>query len=276
MKTLSPTKARIKKIKAVINRFYGHGGAEDCIRMLKQIGYDVSYQTIMRYAAKMGIRRLRKNEALVGDRSLIGSTPAEVVAAVGKTGIEVKLFPENHNPLLATMDIANWGKQRVIQAKHIDWLHNGDFLCFRCNKVRDKSRRRQSNTTCSVCKSCYNKQRKNYRKNNEHAFKRANAQSYLNSVISGKLLAKRGSVAYKMFGATREELISHIENQFEDGWNWENRGDVWEIDHIRPYSSFDLTDDKQYRECCNYKNIRPLSVKENRGRTPRVKRTKKL
>ena len=117
---------------------------------------------------------------------------------------------------------------------------------------------------------------KNYRKNNEHAFKRANAQSYLNSVISGKLLAKRGSVAYKMFGATREELISHIENQFEDGWNWENRGDVWEIDHIRPYSSFDLTDDKQYRECCNYKNIRPLSVKENRGRTPRVKRTKKL
>ena len=74
-------------------------------------------------------------------------------------------------------------------------------------------------------------------------------------------------------GATTEEIKSHIENQFEDGWNWENKGDVWEIDHIRPYSSFDLTDDKQYRECCNYKNIRPLSVKENRTR---VKRTKKL
>ena len=273
MKTLSPTKARIKKIKAVIKRFYPHGGADECLRILKQIGYDVSERTIMRYASKMGVSRLRKIEKLIGERCLIGKTPAEAVAVVDKVTIEIKLFPENHDPLLATITANNWGKLGRVHSKRIDWLHNGDFLCFRCNKVRDKSRRRQSNTTCSVCKSCYNKQRNDYRKNNGHAFKRSNAQSYLNHVINGQLLAKRGSVAYKMFGATREELRSHIENQFEDGWNWENRGDVWEIDHIRPYSSFDLTDDKQYRECCNYKNIRPLSVKENRTR---VKRTKKL
>ena len=273
MKTLSPTKVRKKKIEAVIKRFYPHGGADECLRILKQIGYDLARPTIFGYAQKMGIRKLCRNEALVGERGLIGNTPAEVVAAVDKAGIEVKLFPENHDPLLATMDAKNWGNQRMVPTKHIDWLHNGDFLCFRCNKVRDKSRRRQSNTTCSVCKSCYNKQRNDYRKNNEQAFNRSKAQTYLNSVISGKLLAKRGSVAYKLFGATTEEIKSHIENQFEDGWNWENRGDVWEIDHIRPYSSFDLTDDKQYRECCNYKNIRPLSVKENRTR---VKRTKKL
>jgi len=273
METLSPTKARIKKIKAVIERFYPHGGADDCVRILKQIGYDISRGTALGYASKMGIRRLELGERLVGEKGFIGKTPAEVVASVDTRTIEIKLFPENHDPLLATIGVKNWGNLNVVHSKHIDWLHNGDFLCFRCNKVRDESRRRQSNTTCSVCKSCYNKQRNDYRKNNEHAFKRATAQTYLNSVIKGKLLAKRGSVAHKMFGATREELRSHIENQFEDGWSWENKGDVWEIDHIRPYSSFDLTDDKQYRECCNYKNIRPLSVKENRTR---VKRTKKL
>lgn len=65
-------------------------------------------------------------------------------------------------------------------------------------------------------------------------------------------------------GCTRRGLVLHIESQFEDGWNWDNMGEVWEIDHVKPYNDFDLTDEKQVREVMHYTNIRPLSVKDNR------------
>jgi hypothetical protein len=39
---------------------------------------------------------------------------------------------------------------------------------------------------------------------------------------------------------------------------WENHGMVWEIDHIKPCSSFDLTDLKQQQECFHFLNQQPL------------------
>jgi hypothetical protein len=35
-------------------------------------------------------------------------------------------------------------------------------------------------------------------------------------------------------------------------------GGVWEIDHIKPCASFDLTDIKQQKECFHYTNLQPL------------------
>jgi hypothetical protein len=40
-----------------------------------------------------------------------------------------------------------------------------------------------------------------------------------------------------ILGYTRDELISHIESQFKDGMNWDERS-LWHIDHIKPVSLF--------------------------------------
>ena len=48
--------------------------------------------------------------------------------------------------------------------------------------------------------------------------------------------------------------------------NWDNYGSYWEIDHIKPVNTFDLSKEKEILECFNYKNTRPLSVVENRKR----------
>lgn len=69
-----------------------------------------------------------------------------------------------------------------------------------------------------------------------------------------------------LVGCTRRGLILHIESQFEYGWTWENMGEEWELDHIKPYNAFDLTDEKQIRECMHYTNLRPLSIKDNRAK----------
>jgi hypothetical protein len=66
----------------------------------------------------------------------------------------------------------------------------------------------------------------------------------------------------KYFGCTLDELKTHIEKQFKEGMDWNNRSS-WHIDHIKPLSSFDLTDKEQFYEACHYTNLQPLWPREN-------------
>ena len=66
-----------------------------------------------------------------------------------------------------------------------------------------------------------------------------------------------------MLGCTLAEARAHIEAQFRPGMSWENHGE-WEIDHIRPVASFDLTDPDQARAAAHFTNLQPLWSVENR------------
>ncbi len=68
----------------------------------------------------------------------------------------------------------------------------------------------------------------------------------------------------ELIGCTTEELWSYLESKFEPWMTWENHGvGGWDIDHIRPCVSFDLTDPKQQRICCNWSNLQPMEHIEN-------------
>ena len=69
----------------------------------------------------------------------------------------------------------------------------------------------------------------------------------------------------KLIGCSVCELRKHIESQFDPEMSWSNYGD-WEIDHIRPCVSFDLTDPVQQRECFNWRNLQPLWKEDNRSK----------
>lgn len=66
------------------------------------------------------------------------------------------------------------------------------------------------------------------------------------------------------FGCDITELIQHLESQFAPEMTWENHGTYWEVDHIIPRSSFDLSDEGQVKRCYHYTNLQPLTKKENR------------
>jgi hypothetical protein len=74
---------------------------------------------------------------------------------------------------------------------------------------------------------------------------------------------KRGS-SLDYLGCTIEDFRERIESLWEEGMNWENYGrGGWHIDHITPCSWFDLTDDKQAKECFNWKNLQPMWETDN-------------
>lgn len=71
----------------------------------------------------------------------------------------------------------------------------------------------------------------------------------------------RPDSSIEALGCSVKELVSHIESQWDPNMNWNNYGsgpEKWEIDHIRPLCSFDLTNQKEFAVACHYSNLQPL------------------
>lgn len=69
---------------------------------------------------------------------------------------------------------------------------------------------------------------------------------------------KSGS-AVSNLGCSIEQFKKYLESKFEPGmtwYNWSRTG--WHIDHIKPLSSFDLSDPEELKKACHYSNLQPL------------------
>lgn len=64
----------------------------------------------------------------------------------------------------------------------------------------------------------------------------------------------------ELLGCSPNDCRLYIEKQFRNPMSWENYGIIWEIDHIKPCSSFDLTDPDQQKQCFHYTNLQPLFI----------------
>jgi hypothetical protein len=84
-------------------------------------------------------------------------------------------------------------------------------------------------------------------------------RSRLNTAVRGK---SKSGFAIRELGCSIPELRQHLEKQFSLGMSWENYGE-WHIDHIRPLSSFDLTNADQLRVACHFTNLQPLWAEDN-------------
>ncbi|GAB2938259.1 hypothetical protein [Hafnia psychrotolerans] len=67
----------------------------------------------------------------------------------------------------------------------------------------------------------------------------------------------------KYCGCTPDEFKAHIERQFSPEMTWLNYGKSWTFDHIKPLSSFDLSDINQMIKACHFTNIQPLTASAN-------------
>jgi hypothetical protein len=159
-----------------------------------------------------------------------------------------------------------------------------EIKCFNKNvKRKDK--------LCISCRECEKEYHKTYHLNNKDKVKiqqkrwHLNNREYLNfygknrynsntnyriSVILRSRLYKtiKNLIKYKsaldLLGCNIDELKQYLESQFKENMTWENYGKIWEIDHIKPCSKFELSKLEEQQKCFCYTNLQPLFINENR------------
>lgn len=82
----------------------------------------------------------------------------------------------------------------------------------------------------------------------------------IGDLLRGQIKSSESTL--KLLGCSIEECWKHLESKFKSGMTRENYG-LWHVDHIRPCSSFDLTDFEQRKICFHYSNLQPLWAEDN-------------
>ena len=103
------------------------------------------------------------------------------------------------------------------------------------------------------------------------AEKRSTPKGKLDGVISrgihGALKGKKNGRAWvSLVGYDINDLMRHIERQFQPGMTWENHGQYgWHIDHVIPRSAFNYEEpeDIDFQRCWALDNLQPLWWRDN-------------
>jgi len=80
--------------------------------------------------------------------------------------------------------------------------------------------------------------------------------------VMNSIKLKKKISSKKLLGCSVDDFKNYIEKKFKKNMTWENYGS-WHIDHIKPISKFDLTDENEQIKCFHYSNLQPLWAVEN-------------
>ena len=112
---------------------------------------------------------------------------------------------------------------------------------------------------------------KKYRRKWENSNRRENPKCRIDDSMSKSIREalkgeKAGLKWEKLVSYSLEDLIKHLEVQFDDKMCWENYGSYWEIDHIIPKSWYIYTkpEDIGFKMCWALENLQPLEKIANK------------
>jgi len=83
-------------------------------------------------------------------------------------------------------------------------------------------------------------------------------------------LGQKRFCSSRYIGIDLSEARVRIESMLRDGWTWENHGKLWHIDHIFPIAKANLDDPVELLAVSNYRNLRPISVADNKAKKDKV------
>ena len=297
---LSKFQTKLSIIRAYVLEFYQHYETRWIIKkLIENEGISTTGARLSKIAHDLGIKKARISERFAYNKT-------EFIFPNGVSGVSeystgknliIKVYPHGLDgcPMLVAVDaerirdrvennrVNSFNLTSRITAKKILNLPEGHFYCNQCNTVYPRSFARQKGVHGgSKCKTCYNKQRlKEYK--DPMKKKRAKIYQLTQYMITGydsagnayKGLSKckefgkqinRPTQGYKYLGCTSEEFQQYIQGLLPEEWTLEDRGTLWELDHIEPLSNFNLMDDTEMKKAAHHTNVRPLAKAENRGR----------
>lgn len=152
----------------------------------------------------------------------------------------------------------------------ISKFRKGEYTCWDCQKyLLYKWRKENPDKVYEIEKR--KRQKPNYSKNNAK-LKRDRYNNDIQEKLRMNYRQKlRGYIfkGYKnkdfkeLFGCSRKMFLHWIESNMLKDMNWSNYGKKWNLDHTKPCSSFDLTDQEQLKKCFSWKNTMPMFVSDN-------------
>ena len=155
--------------------------------------------------------------------------------------------------------------------------------CPQCNTTYDKSEFPSDTSRIDglygLCRNCKSIQDAEYKKNNPEKVKELNKKRMENpqNKIAHSLRTRlqhlikdKQKHTFEYLGLSKDELKAWFEYQFDEKMNWNNYGTYWQIDHVVPCASFDLTKEEEIHKCCIWTNLRPLEKKLNNSKNNKI------
>jgi hypothetical protein len=170
-------------------------------------------------------------------------------------------------------------------------IRDGVMQCSKCKKMLPMSGfcPSRQNKRSAQCKACECEQSAKWTKRNPEKYDIMKKKSYAKIISTPELLLKtrirnrinkairaygnglyvsKGKLRY--LGCTSEQVVAHIERQMNSRMTWENYGKTWNIDHIMPCASYDLTQEDDRKKCFHYTNLRPVFCRTNFRKNDKV------
>lgn len=195
-----------------------------------------------------------------------------------------KMSDEQKNILKEKERNRYYTKKNIVQDNQLVINNNEVKICSVCFK--EKTLDNYYIAKCkgkirSECKLCCSLMRKNhYQKNKDNIIQQS--ANYKKEKIKNNPLFKlevrlrariysafvsqstsKTERTWKYIGCSPKFFQEWIEFQLYDGMTMDNYGKFWHIDHVKPCSSYNLTEQLEIEKCFNWKNLRPLLASKN-------------
>ena len=168
--------------------------------------------------------------------------------------------------ILKNKEYVNKNKEKVKRLKKEYYLNNKEEILKKNKIYAEKNKHRR------------NERNRNRRKTNIYVKLREHMSKSIHKALKKRDGSKCSNLFTKFLPYTIDELKLHLESLFEPWMNWGNHGQYnekwnnndfstwkWQIDHIVPHSKFNYAamGDREFQQCWDLKNLRPLSAKQN-------------
>lgn len=112
----------------------------------------------------------------------------------------------------------------------------------------------------------YENDKKRYENDPNFRIRKCLRSRLKSAVIDGH----KSAPTMELLGCSVDYFRKWIEYQFVDIISWDNHGNYWHLDHVKPCASFDLTIESEQQKCFHWKNIRPLEKGENMSKSNKI------
>jgi hypothetical protein len=148
--------------------------------------------------------------------------------------------------------------------------------CIKCNSSIRKAWRDNNRERIRAVNTVYRKQNpdkysgyavKCFKKRRNCNVEVKLTHNYRNVIRQALKRNSKTGLAVDLLGCSISDYKQYLESMFIGKMSWENKGYLWEIDHITPISKFKIDDLLEAKKAFNHKNTQPIMKSDHLTKT---------